>query len=143
MNKPYQKNRSTQDDTVIVELRAVKQWIKYNRNITLIPIVCLIIAANIWDDDLGRALIRFGILLVTTIVICLKSKTIFNISILIQSNGKVFVKKGRKSKFAANDTNEITETKRNWVFGQKRIKVPIKAFPDLKEQIIETIKSQQ
>ncbi|MBC8183741.1 hypothetical protein H8E88_21825 [candidate division KSB1 bacterium] len=139
MNKPYQRDKSTQEDTVIAEVRAVKQWIKYVRNVSLLIIAIMIIAANIWDGDLYRALIRFVILLVATIIICYKSETIFNMSILIHRNGKIFVKKGRRSKFAADDTKQIIKTKRNWLIGQKKVKVPIKAFPDIKEQITEIL----
>ncbi len=139
MNKPYQRNKSTQDDTVIAELRAGKQWINYGRNITLLTIALMIVAANILDGDLYRALIRFIILMVASIIICYKSGAIFNISVIIHSSGKIFVKKGLWRKTATNDARQIIKTKRNWLLGQKRVRVPIKAFPGLEERIAEIL----
>jgi hypothetical protein len=140
MTAPQKSTELSPDDTVIVEMRAEKEWTSFMSIRLVLLVAAAIIVVSILDGNLGRAVIRGLILLVAALVIYSKSDAIFYLGVLIHRNGRIVVRRGRRRKVVQRGFDsaiQIVKTKKNWLIGVNKVKVPIRAFPDLERQVRE------
>jgi len=130
------------DDAVVKRMAADCKWQRSMRIWFIVLLAVAIAAVSIWDGSLYRAAIRGIILLVTTLIVYLKPKAVFDLSILVHRSGRIVVRRGLMRRAVANGPDgalQMAKTKRNWLIGANRVKVPVRAFPNLDNQIRELL----
>ncbi len=138
MTKSNLSLKTNIDDLIINEIHAHPDWIKRTKNVSLIIIAIGIIIVNILNGDITKAIIRVFIYVIVALIISRKAEIIFDITICIYQSGQIIIKKWPRKRVVTSVTGGTSQTiklKRNWLIGPNKVKVPIRAFPDLEKQL--------
>ena len=126
---------------IITTIHADLNWVRKEKKKTILILIIagiLVFVLSVIYQDIYFALIRGFIFSIACFIIYFKSDSIIGYRIQFQRDGKIIVKRGLiKRVIFSPDLGNILLVKKgkNWLIGEKRVKVPIEAFPYLDKKI--------
>lgn len=137
MTNSHQERDFGLDDNVIAIIHADTNWIRNQRNKSLLILAIagiIIMILSIIFQNITYSIIRGLIFLLAGLIVYFKPEFISNYSIQFYRDGNIIVKKGfRKSVIFSTPIERIrlVQQGKNWLIGAKKVKLPIDAFPTL------------
>jgi hypothetical protein len=121
-------------------------WLARQKKITILLLAIfgiVVFILSVIYQDIIYAIIRGFIFLIACLIFYFKSDSLIGYRIQIQHDGKIIIKVGLlKRLIPYTDIRNIHLEKQGnyWLIGEKRIKVPVAAYPDLdkKFEVIKT-----
>ena len=129
------------NENIITTIHANLNWVRKEKKKTILVLIIagiLVFVLSVIYQDIYFALIRGFIFSIACFIIYFKSDSIIGYRIQFYRDGKIIIKKGliKRVIFSPDSGNILLVKKgKNWLIGEKRIKVPIEAFPDLDKKI--------
>lgn len=146
MVNSVKNNDPEMNDTIITTIYPDERWLERQKKITILLLTILgviVFILSVIFQNMVYAIIRGFIFLIACLIFYFKSDSILGYRIQFQRDGKIIIKIGfikRKISYLDLRNLQLVKLGKYWLVGEKRVKIPFAAYPDLDKKI-EALKS--